>query len=514
MDLPYYGQFGRPQLKKEDLVTSFHDVLGRAKIKVHEKTKLTALAGEKDNFTVTTDRGVLTGKRVVLAIGRRGTPRKLGVPGEELDKVAYRLIDPRQYNGKRVLVVGGGDSALEAAIQLADESSAEVAISYRRPEFARCRPLNKQRTDALLKSGRLRALMSTELLSVEPDSVTLKNGAVERLPNDYVIACLGGELPTEFLKSVGVSIHKHTGDKAMANPALAGKTVSRRREWAAGITLFVLGVLIVAALAAVGYQYYLLPRALRYKSPDHAFFKPSGLWGHGVGILATLFMLSNFVYSLRKRLAVFKGKRSIAPWLRFHVFVGIMSPLTILFHTAFQWGNQLATTTYISLMVVVGTGLVGRYIYGWMRLDPDAAVKGRQLGHSLRALVDAIRPESLRAVAPRGALAHVLAVAADRAPFPRTLLGLFLGLPADALRIRAGLRRARSLFVESLAHGTFCWQLRHFARLRKKQQFHRQFKRLMGAWRALHVILAIVLLVLIGLHVWVSVRVGFRWIWK
>jgi hypothetical protein len=355
--------------------------------------------------------------------------------------------------------------------------------------------------------------MSTEILSVEPDSVTLKNGVVQRLPNDYVIACLGGELPTEFLKTVGVTIRKHTGDRAMANPALAGKTASRQRERMAGVVLFVLGLLIVSALTAVGYKYYLLPRALRYRSPEHAFLKPSGLWGHGVGILATLFMLSNFIYPLRKRLKAWKGRGSIAPWLRFHVFVGIMSPASILFHTAFQWGNKLATLTYISLMVVVGTGLVGRYIYGWMRLDPDAGLRTERLGRSLQDLAAAIPPERMRSVEARAALGHVLALVAGTAALPRTLLGLFLGMPFEAMRVRAGLHQARPLFLESLVHGAFCRQVQQLRRLRVKTQFHHHFKRLMTAWRALHVILAIVLLVLIGLHVWVSIRVGFRWIW-
>jgi thioredoxin reductase/ferredoxin len=512
IDLPYYGRFGRPQLQKEELVAAFHEVLARARITVHERTRVTALEGDRDRFVLTTSRGVLHARRVVLAIGRRGTPRKLGVPGEDGPNVAYRLIDPSQYGGKRVLVVGGGDSALEAAIMLAEEGRVDVAISYRRPEFGKCRPLNKQRIDALVQQGRLRALMSTELVSIEPDAVTLENGTVQRQPNDYVIACLGGELPTEFLKSMGVSIRRHAGDRAMANPALAGRLASPRREWAAAIALFLLGALVVSALAIVGYRYYLLPRALRYGSPDHALLKPSGLWGHGIGILATAFMLSNFLYPLRKRLRFWKGKKSIGPWLRFHVFVGIMSPLTILFHTAFQWGNQLATTTYISLMVVVGTGLVGRYIYGWMRLDPAAALRKRQLAESLAALLAGIPAERTRRP-PDGALAHVLAIAADTAALPRTLLGLFLGLPAEALRVRAGLTEARSLFLEGLAHRSFCWQVQEFRRLRAKSAFHRELKRLMRAWRALHVVLAVLLLLLIGLHVWVSVRVGFRWIW-
>jgi hypothetical protein len=298
----------------------------------------------------------------------------------------------------------------------------------------------------------------------------------------------------------------------MANPALAGKSVYRRRERLAVLVLVLLGMAMVAGLAAMGYRYYLLPRALRYRSPEHVFLKPSGWWGHGIGIVATVFMLSNFIYPLRKRLAIFKGRGSIAPWLRLHVFVGIMSPLTILFHTAFQWGNQLATMTYLSLMVVVGTGLVGRYLYGWVRLDPDAAARSERLGRGLQDLTARIPAEQLGRAS--GSLAHVLALATGTAPSPRSLLGLFLRLPGEAIRISVGLHQARSLFLERTLHRSFCRQLRQLRRLRLAIAMHRHFKRLMTVWRILHVVLAVMLLGLIGLHVWVSIRVGFRWIWS
>ena len=515
VDLPFYGKFGRKLIRKEDLVGSFQAVMAKAGVQVHEKTKLTGIDGAKDSFVVTTDRGMLPCRRVVLAIGRRGTPRKMGVPGEEQEKVAYRLIDPRQYAGKRVLVVGGGDSALEAAIQLADESDATVAISYRKPEFGRCRPLNKQRLDAHVKNGRIKTFMSSEVLGVERDAVSLKNGTTEKIPNDFVIACLGGELPNEFLKSIGVSIRKHHGDKAMANPSLARKSPRRGSGRAASIAFALLGFAVVAGLVAVGWKYYLLPRSLRYKAPEHAFLKPGGTWGHGVGVLATLFMLLNFIYPLRKRLSFFKGKGSIAPWLRFHIFVGIMSPLVILFHTAFQWGNQLATTTYVSVVVVVATGLVGRYFYGWMRIDPLDASEATRLGERLSALAGQI-PAEWRQYADTGdaPMRHVFSLIADGPTFPRSLMGLFVHMPAEALFVRRGLRSCRRLFLDRVAYRGFCAQVQELRRLRAKLQFHRHFKRLMSAWRSLHVVLAIVLLALIGTHVWVSIRVGFRWLWS
>jgi putative YpdA family bacillithiol system oxidoreductase len=516
VDLPFYGKFGQTLIRKESLVSSFQEVIAKAGIQIHEKTKLTGIDGAKDAFRVTTDRGLLTGKRVVLAIGRRGTPRRMGVPGEELDKVAYRLIDPAQYTGRRVLVVGGGDSALEAAIQLAEESDAEVAISYRRPEFGRCRPLNKQKIDAHLKSGRIKALMSTEIVSIERETVSLKNGTAQTIPNDFVIACLGGELPNEFLKSIGISIRKHLGDKAMANPALPRKAAGTREGRTAARLFFLAGALVVGALTAVGFNYYVLPRELRYQAPGHAFLKPSGAWGHGVGILATMFMLLNFVYPLRKRLRFWKGKRSITPWLRFHVFVGIMSPIVILFHTAFQWGNQLASSTYFSVVIVVATGLVGRWIYGWMRLGPDDGAEATRLQTSLSELVAGLPADLIaRAETRDHALAHVLDMAKPDAPAPAgTLGGLLLRMPADALHLRRGLGRARRLFLERGAYRGFRAQVLELRRLRTKLRFHRRWKRLMSAWRAFHVVLAIALLGLIGLHVWVSLHLGFRWLWS
>jgi dihydropyrimidine dehydrogenase (NAD+) subunit PreT len=516
IDLPYYGKFGQSMIRKETLVSSFHEVIAKAGLRIQERTKLTEIGGARDAFVVTTDRGILTSRRVVLAIGRRGTPRRMGVPGEELEKVTYRLIDPRQYAGRRVMVVGGGDSALEAAIQLAEETDAKVAISYRRPEFGRCRPLNKQKMDALLASGRIEPHMSTEVVSIDPQAVVLKNGVANPLTvdNDFVIACLGGELPNEFLKSLGISIHKHQGERAMANPALSRHTPAR----GAGLTSLafsVIGMLVVAGLMGVGYKYYLLPRGLRYKAPEHAFLKPSGLWGHGVGILATLFMLLNFVYPLRKRLPFWKGKGSIVPWLRFHVFVGIMSPIIILFHTAFQWGNQLATTTYLSVVVVVTTGLVGRYIYGWVRLDPAEAAEATQLGQRLTEVAGQIPAEWRQWAAARAPqLMHVLGLLAGGVVARRSLAGMFLRAPGEAIRVRRGLRQARRVFVDRRAHRGFCVAVHRLRRLRTKMQLHRRLKRLMSVWRALHVVLAVVLLALITTHVWVSLRVGFKWLWR
>jgi thioredoxin reductase len=148
----------------------------------------------------------------VLAIGRRGTPRKLGVPGEETSKVVYRLVDPEQYAGQRVLVVGGGDSALEAALATAGQPGASVALSYRGEAFSRVKPANRERLEAARAAGRLRVMLGSEVAEIGPEHVAIRSsGGVERLANDAVIVCAGGVLPSDFLRSMGVEMETKHG---------------------------------------------------------------------------------------------------------------------------------------------------------------------------------------------------------------------------------------------------------------------------------------------------------------
>lgn len=511
VDLPGIGKFGRRLMSKEELIATMEQVLARGRIDVQEKTKVVAIDGGPERFVVTTSRGALLARRVVLAIGRRGTPRRLNVPGEEDSKVAYRLVDPIQYQGRRVLVVGGGDAAVEAAVQLARESTATVSIAHRGSAFSRCRAANQQKLAALISEGRIGAFMDSEVAEVRPDSVVLTGptGPVA-LQNDFVIACLGGELPTEFLQSVGVTMRRHHGQQPMPNPALAGRSVTRARGWQLPATFAVLGVVIFAVLASVGSDYYFLPRALRYRDPRHALLKPSGAWGHGVGILATLFMLSNFAYSVRKRVKAFKRRGPIAPWLRFHVFVGIVSPITILFHSAWQWGNQLATATYVALLVVMVTGLLGRFLVALVRFDDGHKARLVALRDSLTPVIQQLA--SPRASIPRPRLAPLMFLVADGAgPLGGHFGRVVFAFPRQAIVLRRALVCARGLLVRPRAYAAFRAQILQLGWLRLRMQLHRPLTRLLVGWRVLHVSAALILLGLIGLHVWASLRVGFKW---
>jgi thioredoxin reductase len=142
-----------------------------------------------------------------LAIGRRGTPRKLNVPGEESQKVAYRLLEPERISGKKIVVVGGGDSAVESAMLLKDDN--EVILSYRKEKFARIKPKNKEKIDEALADKSLTAIFNSNLVSIDEESIMIQVEGEEkpkRLENDQIFIFAGGEMPTKFLQNAGVEI--------------------------------------------------------------------------------------------------------------------------------------------------------------------------------------------------------------------------------------------------------------------------------------------------------------------
>ena len=162
-------------------------------------------------FHVTTSKAEFDSSTVLLAMGRRGTPRKLGVPGEELPKVVYRLVDPEQYANKKVLVVGGGDSALEAALAISKQA-ATVTISYRSPTFSRAKAKNREEVIQAEAAGTLRVLLKSHVKMISGSSVTIETDeGLSDLDNDDVLICAGGVLATPFLKKVGIDVEEKFG---------------------------------------------------------------------------------------------------------------------------------------------------------------------------------------------------------------------------------------------------------------------------------------------------------------
>ena len=211
--LPLIGKVKMTEISKEKLLEFWNAVVKKTGLKIDFRERMEEIQRIEGGFTVKTQKGSYPTCVVLLAIGRRGTPRKLNVPGEETSKVVYRLIDPEQYKGQRVLVVGGGDSALEAAVAIAEQKGSKVTLSYRSEAFSRVKEKNRTALKAAEETGRLRVMLKSSPTKIKPDRVTLKldDKSVD-IRNDAVIVCAGGELPTPLLKKIGVMFETKHGE--------------------------------------------------------------------------------------------------------------------------------------------------------------------------------------------------------------------------------------------------------------------------------------------------------------
>lgn len=210
--LPLIGKVKMTEVSKEALLEFWHGIIDKTGLSIHFRERMEAIRPDGDGFLVKTTAGEYSTRAVLLAIGRRGTPRKLGVEGEDLPKVVYRLIDPEQYQGQKVLVVGGGDSALEAALAISEQAGTQVALSYRGEVFGRVKPKNRTRLDEAQAGGHIRVMLSSTVTRITPQSVILEYGAKPvELPNDAVIISAGGVLPIDLLKKVGIHFETKHG---------------------------------------------------------------------------------------------------------------------------------------------------------------------------------------------------------------------------------------------------------------------------------------------------------------
>jgi len=206
VEFPMYGKFKKTELSKENLLAFWDKVLHRADFKVRTGQKVEDIKRDENGiFTVITPTDQYRAHAVMLALGRTGTPRKLGVKGEDLPKVMYRLIEADHYVNKRILVIGGGDSAVEAAMGLAHQVGNKVTLSYRSAQFSRIKERNSQRVADCMKTGKVEVLFNSSPVEFKEESVILEvQGQQREFPNDYVWIFAGGTPPNDFLKKIGV----------------------------------------------------------------------------------------------------------------------------------------------------------------------------------------------------------------------------------------------------------------------------------------------------------------------
>ncbi len=374
VELPLYGALSRTSYTKEELMEVWEQVVREHQLELLSECEFKgtdrAPTGE---FLVYSSRGTLRAKHVCIAVGRRGTPRKLGVAGEDSPKVAYSLMDAQSYTARRILVVGGGDSAVEAALGLAEQVGNQVTLSYRRGAFSRLKARNEARVTQAIAQGEIQCLWESEVRSIAPESVEVEVksegvASLMRLDNDEVFVFAGGTPPFPLLERCGVSFDP--ADRPEPEVLTdRGSGLSRA-----------LGISLALSLAALGWMlfyraYYALPLAERLSAPAHELLRPASGMGLLFGVLGAAFITINLAYLPRRSPAIPFNWGSLQKWMTVHVLTGILALLAVIAHSAMSPKHTVGGHALAGLAFLVGTGAIGRYLYSFV---PHAA-NGREL---------------------------------------------------------------------------------------------------------------------------------------
>lgn len=217
VDLPLYGNVKLHETSKSELLNLWEEVLTKNNITVNENEKVVEIINYGDSFQIKTSQEKYTASKILLSIGRRGSPRKLGIEGESKEKVSYRLLEPELIHNKKILIVGGGDSAIESALLLAEDGTNQVTLSYRSKQFNRLKPDNLRKINKLGSEDKINIIYESNLIEIEDTQVKIKlnNGSVVPIQNDLVYIFAGGELPNKFLEKIGIKITKKYGEAVL-----------------------------------------------------------------------------------------------------------------------------------------------------------------------------------------------------------------------------------------------------------------------------------------------------------
>jgi thioredoxin reductase/Pyruvate/2-oxoacid:ferredoxin oxidoreductase delta subunit len=212
VNLPLIGKVKFSEVKKEKLIEFWEKTITEQALAIKTGQYVEDIINKGDYFEVKTSTNTFQSRTVLLAIGRRGTPRKLGVPGEESNKVVYQLKDPEQYVNQQVTVVGGGDSAVEAAMSIAEQPGTQVILSYRGDAFSRIKPANRKKLAIISEQSNFQLMLNSNVVKITESTITIEsNGKQQSFPNDGIIVAAGGILPTGFLQRIGIKTETKYG---------------------------------------------------------------------------------------------------------------------------------------------------------------------------------------------------------------------------------------------------------------------------------------------------------------
>jgi thioredoxin reductase (NADPH) len=206
VELPLYGPLWVGDTTREGLLTAWERILKKTGVHITTGMRLEKVVKKEGRFVVTASGRDFTCDKVILALGNRGVPRKLGVPGEDGPNVFFNLLDAEEFAGAAVSIVGAGDSAIEASISLLQQHC-RISIIVRGEGFPKAKSKNRERIERAIAEKKVSVYFNAGVRGITTQEITISaEGNIFRFANDYVFVMAGGELPFQLLEKIGISI--------------------------------------------------------------------------------------------------------------------------------------------------------------------------------------------------------------------------------------------------------------------------------------------------------------------